>query len=203
MVVTVDTLNFENTFFPPQLWRSMVLIKYLLVSVRYTEYGWLENCNESVSDFVTFNDMSSEAAQTETNINFKTVIEKFTNKERCEKAVDSDLADMVNNLFRDAIPDDKYNDLVKKYNRPENCQGLSTVRVNQLVWDIIRPESRSLDVKFQAIQASLVKRSTAITQLVSELAKHTKADNAAMNAPKLLDLSTDALALFGNAKPPS
>ena len=105
---------------------------------------------------------------------------------------------MVNNLFRDAIPDDKYNELVKKYNRPENCTGLSSVRVNQLVWDIIRPESRSLDVKFQAIQTSLVKGATALTQLVVELAQQTK-DNSAPNAQKLLDLSTDALALLGNS----
>ena len=80
---------------------------------------------------------------------------------------------MVNSLFRDAIPDDKNNELVKKYNKPENCVGLSSVHVNQLVWDIIRPESRSLGVKFQPIQATLVKGSTAITQLVEQLAQTT------------------------------
>ena len=156
------------------------------------------NNDDKESNSVKADGMSSETAQTEMSINFKTVIEKFTNKERCEKAVDQDLADMVNNLFRDAIPDDKYNELVKKYNRPENCEGLSTVRVNQLVWDIIRPESRSLDVKFQAIQGSLLKGSAAITQLVTELAGLTKEKNATVNVHKLLDLSTDALALLGN-----
>ena len=59
-------------------------------------------------------DTSSDTVQSETSNIFKNMTEKFTNKERCEKPVDKDLADMVNNLFRDAIPDDKYNELVKK-----------------------------------------------------------------------------------------
>ena len=145
-------------------------------------------------------EVGSESAKTETVNIFKNMTEKFTNKECCDKAVDKDLADMVNGLFRDAIPDDKYNELVKKYNKPENCVLLTSVRVNQLVWDIFRPESRSLNVKFQAIQASLVKGSTAITQLVEQLA-HATTDKAESGntQQKLLDLSTDALALFGNA----
>ncbi|XP_070537626.1 uncharacterized protein [Ptychodera flava] len=128
---------------------------------------------------------------------FKDFAGKFILRGKCDKPVDSQLAEIINGLFRDGIPEEKFTDLSKKFDRPENFESLTTVRVNQLVWDIIRPETRTMDTKFQVIQTSLVKGSTALVKLVQELAKVNTESGSQPDIQKLLDLGTDALALFG------
>ncbi|XP_070563491.1 uncharacterized protein [Ptychodera flava] len=154
----------------------------------------------STSDASEESVSAADASQSDVNKPslFKDIASKFLVKEQCEDPIDDDFAKIINALFRDGISDDKYNDLIKKFNRPENCDGLTSVRVNQLIWDIIRPETRSLDTKFQSVQASLVKGAICITQLVCELAKLKDSPSDKIDLGKLMDLGTDSLALLGN-----
>ncbi|XP_070569994.1 uncharacterized protein [Ptychodera flava] len=105
---------------------------------------------------------------------FKDFSDKFIVKEKCDEAVDASLAEIINGLFRQGISDEKMEELLKKHNRPDNCEGLMKVRVNQLVWDIIRADTRSMDSKFQTVQAALVKGSAILVKMVDLLAKTVK-----------------------------
>jgi hypothetical protein len=68
---------------------------------------------------------------------FKGLSEKFKIKEKIDKPVDSELADLVNALFLNGIPESKLSDLLKSVDRPENCNMLTKTRVNQLIWDLL------------------------------------------------------------------
>ena len=68
---------------------------------------------------------------------FKGLNEKFKIKEKVDKPVDSELADLVNAWFFNGIPESKLSDLFKSVDRPENCNMLTKTRVNQLIWDLL------------------------------------------------------------------
>jgi hypothetical protein len=68
---------------------------------------------------------------------FKGLNEKFKIKEKVDKPVDSELADLVNAWFLNGIPESKLSDLFKSVDRPENCNMLTKTRVNQLIWDLL------------------------------------------------------------------
>ena len=47
--------------------------------------------------------------------------------------VDSELASIINTLIKDGLPDERLQDKMSKYHRPENCENLTKVRVSQAV----------------------------------------------------------------------
>jgi hypothetical protein len=65
------------------------------------------------------------------------------------KPVDSELADIVNALFFNGIPESKLSDLLKSVDRPENCNMLTKTRVNQLIWDLLSDYTRGEENKIQ------------------------------------------------------
>ena len=82
---------------------------------------------------------------------------KLKVKETCDIPVDDELANLVTDWFREGIEEERYTELLKTINRPENCSALVTVKTNQMVWDFLSPVTKSSDKKMQNIQTSLVK----------------------------------------------
>ena len=74
----------------------------------------------------------------------------------------NDIPPDYNQLFREGISDKILHDLTKQTNRPEKCEGLSKIKCNALVWNIMPPQARSGDRNLQVVQSSLLKA----TQLV-------------------------------------
>ena len=56
--------------------------------------------------------------------------------------------------------------------RPENCDGLSKITVNQVIWDRISAEARTNDVKMQRVPTALVKGTTNVALIADLLLKH-------------------------------
>lgn len=117
-------------------------------------------------------------------------------KEEMGPSVNADLANVVNAMLKDGLPDDKIQDKMNKYHRPENCEALTKVRVNQAVWDNLTPSVRSQDVKLQKVQTAIFKGMCALTGTIDSLLGHLKTFPA---GNEILQKSTDALALFANA----
>ena len=55
--------------------------------------------------------------------------------------------------------------------RPENCTALLTVKVNPPIWDKLKSETRSNDLKFQKVQTALNKSLIAMVQVTDALTK--------------------------------
>ena len=57
-------------------------------------------------------------------------------KEETGLSVNAELANVVNAMVKDSLPEEKLQEKLNKYHRPENCESLTKVRVNQAVWAI-------------------------------------------------------------------
>lgn len=131
---------------------------------------------------------------TDTDNKYVNAGKKLKVKETCDKPIDDELANLVTDWFREGIEEERYNELLKTTNRPENCSALVTVKTNQMVWDFLSPTTKSSDKKMQNVQTSLIKGACALTKLTHLLGK---CDN-----PEILDLlgnAMESLALLGHA----
>ena len=124
---------------------------------------------------------------------------RFKIKEVCDVNVDDTLAKNVTDLFRNGMDEDQYNDLIKDENtgRSEKCEGLTVVRTNQLVWDLISPNAQQSDKKLQSVGKSVVKAATIITKVVNKMALQESEGDTSVG--EYIDSCNDALALLGHS----
>ena len=115
-------------------------------------------------------------------------------------AVNEQIADIVRGLMREKLSDEVLTETQNRYNRPENCDCLETTKVNHLIWDKLKSETRSADIKFQRVQTNLVKGVIPIVSLIQELVKaRERIPNDVLDVEDLLKMATDAIALIGAA----
>lgn len=113
--------------------------------------------------------------------------------EKTGSPVDEDLAQIVNSLLKDKIPDEKTQTKVDQYPKPANLEGLRTPRVNPLIWNQLPAQVRTQDSKYQKTQNSLVASLVAITKATDIVLKQNKPENK-----ELLTNLTDGIALAMN-----
>ena len=113
--------------------------------------------------------------------------------EKTRSAVDEELANIVNCLLKDKIPDEKTQAKVDQYPNPANIEGLRTPRVNPLIWIQLPAKVRTQDSKHQKSQNSLVAAVVAITKATDIVLKQNQSDNK-----ELLTTLTDSIALALN-----
>ena len=89
----------------------------------------------------------------------------------CAPRVLDQLATTANNLAREKLPDDTLSSKYKLYDRLENCTALLTVKVNPPIWDKLKSETRSNDLKFQKVQTALNKSLIAMVHVTNVLTK--------------------------------
>ena len=73
-----------------------------------------------------------------------------------------DLANIVNNSFRNGLSDENLEEIVKQVHRPQNCDSLVKRRVNQGIWRLLKSFTQAEDSKLSAIQGVLLKASVNI-----------------------------------------
>ncbi|MES9884347.1 MAG: hypothetical protein ABW185_26165 [Sedimenticola sp.] len=134
------------------------------------------------------------------NSRFSKLSKRFRSVEVCDDDIDSVLAETVTGLFRKGMDDDQYMELVKDETtpRPNNCEGLTVVKTNQLVWDIMSPGARTNDRKLQTIESSVIKSATILAKMVNKVATIEK-ESADTDLGFVIDEGNDALALLGHA----
>ncbi|CAB3984921.1 Hypothetical predicted protein [Paramuricea clavata] len=107
-----------------------------------------------------------------------------------------DLAEIVNGLVQKGLSEEKLQDKLNKYPSPENCEALSKMRVNQLIWDNLQPNSRSQDLRFQKVQTALIKGMAAIVRATDTALAHITTLPA---GKEIVESMTDAIALCAHA----
>lgn len=78
------------------------------------------------------------------------------------------IADFIARMMTEKLSDDKLNEKVRAYKQPENCDILQPTRINQIIWDKIKPGTRSKDLKVQKAQSVLVKSMTALVVTIKD-----------------------------------
>ena len=85
-----------------------------------------------------------------------------------------------------------------RYNTPENCECLTRTKVNHLIWDKLKSDTRSADIKLQRVQSNLVKGLVPVVSVIEKLVKaRDKIPKDALDVPELIRAATDAIALVG------
>jgi len=122
--------------------------------------------------------------------------------EVCDNDIDPVLAANMNELFRKGMEEEQYVNMVKDdvNPRPSNCEGLVTVKLNQLVWDKVSPVARSRDKKLQYIETYIVKSESILAKGVDTAAKvENTSQQSRCELGSFFDGCNDALALLGHA----
>lgn len=148
------------------------------------------------------NNHAGTSVDLDPNSRFACLAKRFKTVEVCDKDIDPVLAANMNELFRKGMEEEQYENMVKDdvYPRPSNCEGLVTVKLNQLVWDIVSPAARSRDKKLQSIETSIVKSASILAKVVDKAAKvENKAQQSGCELGYFIDGCNDALALLGHA----
>lgn len=137
------------------------------------------------------------------NSRFSSLAKRFKPQESLSADIDSTLANTVTEIFRNGMEDDQYQNMLKSeaLARPSNCDGLTVVKCNQLVWDLISPSARTTDKKLQNVETSVVKSATILAKLVDKFAKVEKklSDSCNEDCSYVIDNINDAMALLGHA----
>ena len=83
------------------------------------------------------------------------------------------------------LDDHVLSEMINLYIRPENCEGFEPTQVNHLIWDKLKHDTKSNDLKLQKIQATLLKRIIPIISVIEQLVK--VEDNI---SPEILDIAS-------------
>ncbi|XP_053394692.1 uncharacterized protein LOC123558813 [Mercenaria mercenaria] len=136
---------------------------------------------------------------------FSSLVNKFQLTETTSSDVDSVLADNVFELFRKGMSEEHFDKMTKDESsaRPSNCEALSEVRLNKLIWDVVSSRARTNDKKLQNIEKSIVKAGVFLTKTMDRAAKFEKVltenDMTDGDMTGLIEGCNDALALIGHA----
>ena len=80
-----------------------------------------------------------------------TIAEKMQMQEKVDPGIDAQLTEMINQLmFKKERPDeDKLKEKLGLITRPDNCNSLVTTKIKELIWQRLRPQTRSFDSRAQ------------------------------------------------------
>ncbi|XP_013394425.1 uncharacterized protein LOC106161898 isoform X2 [Lingula anatina] len=138
---------------------------------------------------------------------FADMAKRFKGEDVVGPPLDETLAANINDLFRQGLEETQFEKLTDSIARPDNCQALTTVRCNKLIWKLCTPQIRHTDRTLQTVGTSLVKGSILIAQAASKIAEldfsgfqsgSESEYDIQGEANSVLDLCKDALALFGH-----
>ena len=112
--------------------------------------------------------------------------------------IPDNLAKLVGSCLTNKLSDDKLKQVLDKYQRPQNVEGLTLTKINPEIWSKLKPEARSRDIKMQKLQQKISKATTALTQLTDRMLKDKKEKKSA-NWAQYIKVTMDAVSLLGSA----
>ena len=87
-----------------------------------------------------------------------------------------------------------------RHNTTKNCDCLTSTKVNNLIWDKLKSDTRSVDIKLQRVQSNLVKGLVPVVSVIEKLVQaRDKIPKDVLDVPKLIRAANDAIAPVGAA----
>lgn len=128
--------------------------------------------------------------------------DKFTSSEKTGPCINSELSKILKSIVRDrqTKKDDekRRTDLLEKNPRSNNCDYLSTPRVNPEIWRKISTTTRSKDIEFQKTQSSLLRAFGPVAYVLEKLVeKDPKGENEEISP--LIESLMDTVVLLSMA----
>lgn len=79
-------------------------------------------------------------------------------------AIDDELAKCLSYMLKNKLAEKPVQDVIDKYDTPTNCKEMMTPKVNAPIWEGLKPNARSNDLKLQKIQKTLLAGLIAFTK---------------------------------------
>ena len=128
------------------------------------------------------------------------IAEDLLNADESGPAVETQLADFINNLWSKKLSDSKLKDKSAKYLRPANCETLATPRVNPEIWDKLSHSVKQQDLRSSSTQKTVGTAGAVLCKSIELLLEmNSKQPKSDSDVQKLIKLNTDAVALLGHA----
>ena len=126
---------------------------------------------------------------TETNV-LANIARNLDASEKTGPAVSEGLANIVNSLLNEKLPDENIQSKIDLYPKPQNVTGLRMPRVSHLIWNQISPTLRTNDCRTQRLQNALVAGVVTMIKATDLVLESELKDNK-----DLVKFMTDAIAL--------
>ena len=160
--------------------------------------------NNNVSDAGTSIDNASEKQDKDTeNEGIVSKFDKFLDDLNVRDTqehgpnVEPGLAKGVNKMFAKGMDTFQFKQMSEKIKRPGNCEAITPVKVDTIVWNLLKQPTRKFDERLQVVQNALVKSACNMTQVVDKL-QTDLSDTSSETIEQLTSLSINSLALLGH-----
>ena len=108
------------------------------------------------------------------------------------------IACLVNKILTGELSSETLKTKAEQYPAPDNCKHLTTVLVNEEIWDLMARKTKAVDLAFQKVQEPLVQGLSALTILADQLLKDIQ-NNTTTDTAVVLQKLMDDIALEGSA----
>lgn len=148
-------------------------------------------------------DVPVETAQTADKVAdpFDNITEFYSIQEVTGPPVSEKLASLINSLAQNKLTSAKLTEKMQKYQRPANCEFMSTLKVNEEIWHKMNDTARGRDLGLQkvsnALQKSLVPLTRATNTVISLAKKEITSDD--VDFVEIMGLLVDSVALASTA----
>ena len=103
---------------------------------------------------------------------FKVLAQELNKEERLGEPLQQTLNNILETIWQNPQSYEKIKEKMKIYARPENCSSPVVKKSNKEIWKAhLTSRDRAKDLRFQKIQTAVLKGTTAITQVTSDLVK--------------------------------
>ena len=118
-------------------------------------------------------------------------------KEKFGPTVHESFAQLVNSFGSEGMSEEKFKEKTDSILRPENCYMLGPVRVNAEIWNNLRPETRTADIKFQKLLNGIQKGVIPMVQLADTLMETLDGSRNMPSTKSILHTVCNSIAIFG------
>ena len=111
------------------------------------------------------------------------------------------LANGVNKMFAGGMEHELFRQRSDSIKRPANCVGITPVKVDNIVWNLLKPQTRKVDERLQVVQNAMVKSACNLTMVVDRLQNDllsASREEASAAVEQLTALSMSSLAMLGH-----
>ncbi|XP_071088844.1 uncharacterized protein [Haliotis cracherodii] len=124
------------------------------------------------------------------------IADTFKLQEKTGPPVDTAVADLITGLVSTRLDVKRKVEIFDKHDRPDNCPRLKAPKVNNEIWRIMEPASRSQDVKAQKVQDIICKGLVPIAKVVNTLCTKDMND---IHIPDVVATLVDGVAVLAAA----
>ena len=127
----------------------------------------------------------------------KSLIQAFIPNIQKSPAIESKIAQLVDNMLTGDLSSETVKERVEKYPPPVNCEHLLVTTVNEEIWDLMSRKTRSIDLAFQRTLEPLIQGLSPLTNLAGNLVA-AKQQGKTPEPRQILEKVMDSIAILSH-----